>query len=203
LISCSKIGKSVRSFDASSFAGVFTATGLSYSPAVDQKRPHRTSVQVTRFGLIGALNTLVDYVVFIGLTIVFRIPLSHVWIAKYPSSAIAMINSYLLNRRFVFPSGHRRLVVESARFFSTTIVGVFVIQNLLTQFFASDFQYFGKAAFRVLDATGLSSLQFSLLDRTLGFTETFTIKTVAFALATLASLTWNFLTYKYWAFRRP
>jgi putative flippase GtrA len=32
-------------------------------------------------------------------------------------------------------------------------------------------------------------------------TESFTIKTVAFALATLVSLTWNFLIYKFWVFR--
>lgn len=155
-----------------------------------------------RFGLVGVLNTLVDYVVFIGLTIVFRIPLSHVWLAKYPSSVIAMINSYILNRRWVFRSQEPDLVAESLRFFSTTIVGVFVIQNLLTQVFASDFQYFGRAAFSFLELVGLSDLQFSFLDRTIGFTESFTIKTVAFGLATLASLIWNFLTYRYWAFGR-
>jgi putative flippase GtrA len=166
-------------------------------------RSYQTTGQVARFGLVGVLNTLIDYVVFIGLTIVFRIPLSQVWLAKYPSSAIAMINSYILNRRWVFRSQGRDLMAESIRFFSTTLVGVFVIQNLLTQFFASDFQYFGLATFRFLDLLGLSDFQFSFHERTLGITKSFTIKTVAFGLATLASLIWNFLTYKYWAFRRP
>lgn len=166
-------------------------------------RSYQTTGEVARFGLVGVINTLLDYVLFIGLTIVFAIPLSQVWLAKYPSSAIAMINSYILNRRFVFRSQGRDLVGESLRFFSTTLVGVFVIQNLLTQFLASDFQYFGRATFRFLDLLGLSDIQFSFHERTLGLTQSFTIKTVAFALATLASLTWNFLTYKYWAFRRP
>ena len=165
-------------------------------------RSYETTRQVGRFGLVGVLNTLVDYVIFIGLTIVFRIPLSHVWLAKYPSSAIAMVNSYILNRRWVFRSESDRMA-EPIRFFSTTLVGVFVIQNLLTQFFASDFQHFGTATFRFLDLLGLSELQFSFHERTLGITKSFTIKTVAFGLATLASLIWNFLTYKYWAFRRP
>ena len=152
-------------------------------------RPDRTREQVVRFGAVGALTTLVDYVVFIALTIAFAIPLSHVWLAKYPSSVIAMTISYVLNRRWVFKSQTRDVRLESARFFSTTIVGVFVVQNLLTQFFSSNFQLFGKAAWRALDFVGVP------------LPESFVIKTVAFGLATVASLTWNFLTYKFWAFR--
>jgi putative flippase GtrA len=152
-------------------------------------RPDRTREQVVRFGAVGALNTLVDYVLFIGLTIAFAIPLSHVWLAKYPSSLIAMTISYVLNRRWVFRSRTKEVRLEFARFFVTTIVGVLVIQNLLTQFFSNNFQFFGEAAFRALDAVGVP------------VTESFVIKTVAFGLATVASLTWNFLTYKFWAFR--
>jgi len=165
-------------------------------------RSYQTTGQVARFGLVGVINTLVDYVVFIALTVIFQLPLSRVWLAKYPSSAIAMTISYVLNRRFVFRSRRRDVAAEALQFFSTTLVGVFVIQNLLTQFLASDFQYFGQAAFRFLDLLGLSDLQFSLHDRTLGLTRSFTIKTTAFGLATVASLTWNFVTYKYWAFRQ-
>ena len=149
---------------------------------------YQTTQEVARFGLVGVINTLVDYVLFIAFTIVFRIPLSRVWLAKNPSSAIAMIISYVLNRRFVFRSRRRDVRAEVLRFFSTTLVGVFVIQNLLTQFLASDFPFFGEQAYRIL---GL-----------LGLTESLTIKTVAFGLATLVSLTWNYLTYKYWAFRQ-
>jgi putative flippase GtrA len=165
-------------------------------------RRYQTTGEVARFGLVGVINTLVDYVVFITLTIVFRIPLSRVWLAKYPSSAVAMIVSFILNRRFVFRSQQRDVWRQALRFLSTTLVGVFVIQNLLTQYFASDQQYFGRVAFHVLEAVGLSDLHFTFHDRTLGLTRSFTIKTVAFGLATFASLTWNFLTYKYWAFRK-
>jgi len=148
---------------------------------------YQTTQEVARFGLVGVINTLVDYVLFIAFTVVFSIPLSRVWLAKYPSSAIAMIVSYVLNRRYVFRSRQRNVRAEMLRFFTTTLVGVFVIQNLLTQFFSSEFQFFGDQAYRFLGP--------------LGFTESFTIKTVAFGLATIASLTWNYLTYKYWAFR--
>ena len=143
-------------------------------------RPGWTREQVVRFAVVGALNTLIDYVVFIGLTIAFHLSLSSVWLAKYPSSAIAMLVSYVLNRRWVFQSRARRVGRESARFFATTIFGVLVVQNLLTQFFSSGFPFFGKAAWRALDAIGIAP------------SEDFVIKTVAFCLA--ASLTWNFVT---------
>lgn len=148
----------------------------------------RTRGQVIRFGLVGVFNTLLDYVVFIGLTVAFHIPLSHVWLAKYPSSAFAMAVSFQLNRSWVFRS-RGILGGQLLRFFLTTIVGIFVIQNLLTQLFSSEVQVFGKAAWDVVDELGLP------------VTESFTIKTVAFALATLVSLTWNFLIYKFWVFR--
>lgn len=164
-------------------------------------RRSQTTGEVARFGLVGVINTLVDYVVFITLTIVFRIPLSRVWLAKYPSSVVAMIVSFVLNRRFVFRSQQRDVWRQALRFVSTTLVGVFVIQNLLTQYLAGHQQYFGRVAFHVLGAVGLADLHFSFHGRTLGLTRSFTIKTVAFGMATVASLTWNFLTYKYWAFR--
>ena len=147
----------------------------------------QTRGQLVRFGLVGVFNTLLDYVVFIGLTIAFHIPLSHVWLAKYASSAFAMAVSFQLNRSWVFRA-QGSLGAQLLRFFLTTIVGIFVIQNLLTQLFSSEVQVFGKAAWNVVDALGLP------------LTESFTIKTVAFALATLASLTWNFLVYKFWVF---
>jgi putative flippase GtrA len=152
-------------------------------------RPDRTREQVIRFATVGLLNTLVDYVVFIALTVAFNISLSHVWLAKYPSSAVAMTISYVLNRRWVFRSRDANVGREFARFFMTTLIGVFVVQNLVTQLFASEFQFFGKATWRALDAAGSAP------------SETYTIATVAFAIGTLASLTWNFLVYKFWAFR--
>jgi len=148
-----------------------------------------TTGQVTRFGLVGVLNTLVDYVVFITLTTAFAIPLSRVWVAKYASSAIAMAISFALNRRFVFRAKQGAVAGQAFRFVTATVIGVFVIQNLLTQFFASVFQYPGTGVHRLLEAVGLAP------------PEKFTIETVAFALGTVASLIWNFVAYKYWAFR--
>ena len=147
----------------------------------------RTAGQIVRFGLVGVVNTVVDYVTFIVLTIVFHIPLSNVWMAKYPSSAVGMTVSFVLNRRFVFRATAHRARGQAFRFIAATLIGIFVIQNLLTQLFASKVQYFGIEASHVVDVAGLS--------------RTFTIKTVAFALGAVASIIWNFVAYKYWVFR--
>jgi len=152
-------------------------------------RSRETVGQVARFGLVGVLNTLIDYVVFITLTIVFSIPLSRAWVAKYTSSAVALAISFALNRRFVFRSRQDAVAGQAFRFVTATLIGVFVIQNLLTQFFASVFPYPGTGVHRLLEAVGLAP------------PEKFTIETVAFALGTVASLIWNFVAYKYWAFR--
>jgi putative flippase GtrA len=162
----------------------------------------RTAGEVFRFGLVGVVNTVVDYVTFITLTVVFQIPLSRVWMAKYPSSALGMAVSFVLNRRFVFRSTERRAEGQAFRFITATVIGIFVIQNLLTQLFASKLQYFGIEAFRLMDAAGLSGVRITLLDRDLGITKGFTIKTVAFALGASVSIFWNFLAYKYWVFRQ-
>jgi len=152
-------------------------------------RRRETVGQVARFGLVGVINTAVDYVVFVALTALFGIPLSKVWLAKYPSSLVAMTVSFALNRSFVFRAKRDAVAGQALRFVVVTLIGVLVIQNLLTQLFASVFQYPGTATYRLLQAVGL------------GFSEKYTIETVAFALGTVASLTWNFLAYKYWAFR--
>ena len=114
-----------------------------------------------------------------------------------------MAVSFFLNRRFVFRATAHRAAGRRVRFIAATLIGIFVIQNLLTQLFASNFQDLGTAAFRGLDTVGLSELTVTVSNKThWGSQRSFTINTVAFGLATIVSLTWNFLTYKYWAFRQ-
>jgi putative flippase GtrA len=155
-----------------------------------------TSGQVARFASVGVMNTVIDYVIFIGLTRIFSIPLDRVWVAKLVSGSVAMINSFYFNRTWVFNKGNTKHPGQQfARFLISTLVAVYVIQLGLVQFFSSEFQFFGKLTYEILESIGLTSLVPSIL------TEAFTIKTVAFGLATVASMTWNFLLYKLWAFK--
>lgn len=152
--------------------------------------------RVGKFGIIGVLNTLVDYTIFIALTKIFSIPLDSVWTAKLPSGAIAMVFSFVMNRIWVFESKGKDVAKQAATFFPVTMVGVFVIQTGLVQLFSSQVPQAGQLAYGIGKTIGIVGLMPDL------FTEVFVIKTVAFGLATLASLSWNYLMYKYVVFRK-
>jgi putative flippase GtrA len=149
--------------------------------------------EASRFAVVGAANTLIDYVLFIGFTKVFSIPLDWVWTAKAASGAVAIANSFVLNRHWVFRRGGG-IMGQGAAFLLATVIGVYAIQTPLTQLFSSVYPGLGELVYDILDAVGIADLLPGIV------TEPFAIKTTAFALATAASLTWNFLAYRYWVF---
>lgn len=152
-------------------------------------------LQIRRFAASGGVNTLTDYVVFMSLTRIFSVPLERVWIAKLLSSGLAMAVSFLLNRGWVFAARDARRSGQVARFLITTISASWGIQLALTQFFSSAWPAPGLAGYALLSRLGLPTIAPGIL------TEAAAIKTVAFGLATCASMAWNFLLYRIWVFR--
>lgn len=164
------------------------------------KRNDTTTGQAKRFGLVGLLNTAIDFILFQAITKIFSIPLDSgfISVAKQVSGTAAMINSFFFNRAFVFHKADSHHAGNQAlRFLATTAVGVYVIQAGLTFLFTSQLPQLGEFAYDVVTAIKLNTLP--VLQTVL--TEPFMIKTVAFGMATVASMTWNFLLYKLWAFR--
>lgn len=154
------------------------------------------TLQVRRFVVVGVLNTLVDYVLFVGLTKLLHLSLDVVWIAKVISGTVAMGVSFYFNRRWVFGArGHAPVHHQAARFLGATAVGIYGIQVPLTQLFARVYQAPGRALYAVLRDLDLAHAVPSV------FTEAFATKTAAFAIATLCSMVFNFLAYRYWVFR--
>jgi putative flippase GtrA len=152
-------------------------------------------LQIRRFAASGAVNTLTDYVAFMLLTKIFSVPLERVWVAKLVSGGLAMAVSFRLNRGWVFASRDARRSGQVARFLITTISASWGIQLGLTQFFSSIWPTLGLAGFAMLSRLGLRALAPGIL------TEPAAIKTVAFGLATIASMAWNFVLYRTWVFR--
>ena len=154
------------------------------------------ALQVSRFAVVGVANTLVDYVIFVGITKVFHLALDSVWIAKVISGTVAMTLSFFLNRRWVFGArGHAPVHHQAARFFAATAVGVYGIGVPVTQLFARVYQGPGRWLHDVLRHIGLAGAAPSI------FTEAFATKTAAFAIATFCSMIFNFLAYRFWVFR--
>jgi putative flippase GtrA len=157
--------------------------------------PRGVRGQASRFAVVGVTNTLIDYVVFIGLTKIFSIPLDWVWVAKAASGGVAITNSFILNRHWVF-RGRGRIVREGGAFVTVTVIGVYLIQTPLTQFFSSVYPAPGELAYDIVQRIGVTDLLPDVV------TEPFMVKTTAFALATAASMTWNFLAYRHVVFGR-
>lgn len=152
------------------------------------------SLRMRRFAAVGVVNTILDYVLFIGLTKIFSLPLDLVWVAKAVSGTVAIANSFYLNRRWVFRAGGARLR-QAARFVAATVIGVYVIQTSLTQLFATSYPGVGRALYDLVGATGFADAFPNVL------TEALAIKTAAFVIATSASMTFNFAAYRFWVFR--
>lgn len=145
--------------------------------------------RVGRFGIVGILNTLIDFVLFnifsssrVGYTLIQ---------ANLISTTCAMIFSYVANRSFVFRTKGRATWKQAVIFFAVTAFGLYVLQNetinLLTKWWVSPLHL----AASIVHLIGLSKI----------FSDGFVIKNGAKAVATLVSLTWNYFTYKKWVFK--
>jgi putative flippase GtrA len=175
-----------------------TEGGQLIGPAVEGAgviaRGWSRSWRLRRFAAVGVANTLVDYVLFIGITKAFSLSLDLVWVAKVASGTVAIANSFYLNRWWVFPTKGAGLG-QAARFLAATIVGVYVVQTGLTHLFATSYPSLGRALHDAIETIGLAAAFPSIL------TEALAIKTAAFVTATSVSMAFNFVAYRFWVFR--
>lgn len=81
--------------------------------------------QFVKFCVVGAINTVVDWVLFS----VFRIPLAAKGqtgkqLSKAGSFVIAAISSYIMNRKWTFRSTDKKLAKQAGKFFVISLVGL-------------------------------------------------------------------------------
>lgn len=156
-----------------------------------------TVKQGAKFGVVGVSNTLIDFTIFTTVKVVLGIPLENVYLIKYFSGSIAMINSFYWNRRWVFKS-RARLDQSAVKFLTTTLVSVYLIQPTLVRIFtATDFgQSFGYFWYYLASYMHIIQLAPDKL------TTDFVISTAAFGVGVVGSAIWNFTLYKLWAFKK-
>lgn len=152
--------------------------------------------QGAKFGLVGLSNAIIDYSLYIGLTALFKVPLDKVFLFKYLSGSVAMINSFYWNRTWTFKS-KAKISRSALRFLIATLVSVWGIQPGVVWLFTATQpgQAFGMFWFHLAETIGIVGL----LPQTL--TLAFVIKTVAFGIGVFCVAIWDFTLYKLWAFK--
>jgi len=84
--------------------------------------------QFIKFGVVGALNTVIDFGLLNLLVQVFGWPV--VW-ANAVSFSVAVINSYLLNKRWTFRNQSRAHVRQFSMFGLVSVVGLLLSSVLV------------------------------------------------------------------------
>lgn len=147
------------------------------------------AIQVGKFGIVGILNTLLDFLIFNLLSSkLFRVPKVA---ANICSTTVAMVFSFFANRQAVFTSGTGDPVVQAVLFFVVTGFGLYVLQTGILHLVVNKWKW----PLRLVTAV----LRISHLERLMS--PDFVLKNGGKAFATLFSLTWNFFLYKYVVFR--
>jgi putative flippase GtrA len=153
------------------------------------RRGEGTMWQAGLFALVGVANTALDFAVYNLLTSRMvgwsRIP------ANLVSTTIAMSFSFALNLLWVFSPQHKLVPQRAFRFIWVTCCALYGVQNLVlwltSNVWSGPFDQLAAECQRVLS---LGAGHEDLIARNL-------VK----ALATVASMTWNYLWYRFYAFR--
>ncbi len=169
-----------------------------------KKSQHSEALQVGRFGLVGILNTVVDFVVLnilaatilpksmvLGTVTLFgnSYTITGLIIAGLISGTIAMINSFVFNMRFTFKARHVD-ALHATYFFGLTIIGVYIFRPILLKFFTDVWTW------PVLTADHVSTWLH------LPLSQLFVERNVALAATILIVLVYNYLVYKYIVFTK-
>lgn len=129
-----------------------------------------------RFGAVGIVNTVADFVIYSSLVITGLNPFA----SNFISTSVGMDISFILNRHFTFRATAHDHKKQFPLFLVVTIAGLWILQPLVI---------YGIRAF---------------LQHKLGFTGNApTLALIGKIVATSASLSWNYLWYSRYVFRVP
>ncbi|MSR68317.1 GtrA family protein [Candidatus Saccharibacteria bacterium] len=164
---------------------------------------HTEIAQVGRFGLVGILNTLVDFVVLNILVatllpktlVIFSISLfgntyniTGPILAGIISGTAAMINSFVFNKNFTFKA--KKLATRKlAMFFVITAFGLCIIRPIILYIFSDVWLWPSQLAYNISSWLHLP------------FSRDFTDVNLALVAAIAVVLVYNYLMYKYYIFK--
>ena len=143
--------------------------------------------QIAKFVSVGVINTLVD----LGFFNLFRkIKGFSATTASYISTTIAMIGSYIMNKSWTFASKGSNVTTEAVKFFTITILGLYVIHNGIVYLLTKKILWPGKLALKIVR-------MFPFLKK---LSNDFVTDNFAKVCAIAVTLVYNFLMYKFFVF---
>lgn len=156
-----------------------------------------TGKQVGKFAIVGVINTLVDVailnvLVFLGFAATFIVFGQKFLIANIISVAAAMINSFILNKQWTFKSDRGNVYLEAVKFFAITMIGMFVIHQIIFNTLYYNFTFLSSMAVSIIHFIGLNKI----------FSDNFVVLNFSKAIAIFGSLIWNFIGYKFIVFKK-
>ena len=90
---------------------------------------HRRGVrQFIKFGLVGTSSTLIDWGIYLILTRFLGV---YYLMAKILSFSVAVLNSYIWNRRWTFRSNDPKKLREFIKFLTIAIIGVVINSSIM------------------------------------------------------------------------
>ena len=137
--------------------------------------------RVGKFGLVGVVNTLIDFIIYNSELKYFRITPE---LAKVVSSTAAMIFSFFANKTAVFENKDKAVGGQALKFLVVTGINLYVIQVAVIHVIKGSFLV------SLADRVALS------LHLTGVFSPDFMAKNVPFFSAILIGLVWNYFWYK-------
>jgi len=155
---------------------------------MSKEQTQETAKQVGKFGIVGIINTLVDLTILNVLNLVFGI---HYAIANTISVSVAIVNSYILNKSWTFKDNDKHIIKQFAIFFILSLIGLLINNSVLILL---------KESLTFIPNFFVSVVHFLRLNSV--FSDNFVALNSAKAFAILASMVWNFITYKKFAFNK-
>lgn len=155
---------------------------------MEKSRLASHSYQVPRFAIVGIFNTILDFSILNFLVFGFSFTKFQ---ANIVSASIAMLVSYYLNHRFVFKQLGPRSWQKFMIFILITASGLYLVQNLIIFLLAHKLNEPGDSIY----------IMINLLIGDV-FSKDIVILNFAKAVATIASMSWNYILYSKFVFKR-
>lgn len=145
--------------------------------------------RVSRFGIVGIINTLIDFSILNLLRFVFGLTTIQ---ANLVSTTFAMTFSFFANKHVVFKEEKGSIVKQALVFFGVTAFGLYILQSLVIYTLTNTWLWPGNFAVEVVHMVRLEGF----------LKDTFVKVNTAKAAAIAVSMVWNYVMYKKVVFKK-